>query len=75
MCYFPWGAIIASRIFVVVADLASQKVSFHSPRYEIYGGTNNSVLNFYPKWSLFLCSVTYEEDKSANYSQWLTMGY
>ena len=59
MCYFPWGATLASRIFVVVADLASQKVSFHSPRYEIYGGTNNSVLNFYPASSLFLCLVTY----------------
>ena len=40
-------------------DLTSQEVSFSSPRYELYGGTNNSVLNFCPKWSLFLCSVTY----------------
>ena len=43
----------------MVADLASQEVLFHKPRYELYGGTNNSVLNFCPKWSLFLCSVTY----------------
>ena len=43
----------------MVADITSQEVSFHIPRYELYGGTDNSVLNVCPKWSLFLCSVTY----------------
>ena len=46
-------------LFVLVADLASQKVSFDSPRHEIYGCTNNSVFYFCPKCSLFLCSVTF----------------
>ena len=31
----------------MVADLASQEVSFH--RYELYGGTNNSVFEFLSK--------------------------
>ena len=30
----------------MVANLASQEVSFHSPRYELYGGTNNSEFFF-----------------------------
>ena len=34
------------------------RVSFDSQRYELYGGSDNSVLNFSPKWSIFLCSVT-----------------
>ena len=55
-------------IFVLVADLASQKVSFDSPRHEINGGTNNSVFLFlsqvlpFPMFShiyVYICIAIY----------------
>ena len=45
----PAGSYFGVLNLRLVADLASQKVSFDSQRHEIYGGTNNSVFYFCPK--------------------------
>ena len=50
----PAGSYFGVLNLPFIADLASQKVSFDSPRHETYGGTNNSVFYICPKCSLFL---------------------
>ena len=59
MCYLPMGS------YFSILNLGSgcrSGLPRGIIRYELYGGTNNAVLNFCPNWSLFLCSVTYTKD-------------